>query len=395
MTHYTLNTFVRQASNSLLAEYFAGRGIDLDLDLKSLKPRKFEPILAVIDQLAEEVQDTVNREFRAIDALANEAGFRHIVDEAHHRGLDLLADLTAQRSFLDKAFWTWLNARDVFDGAAQFAAPFLRGRYWKRGFPVRGAPDVDLGAKVGELEAAVSGFFQREEGRGRACKAVYHRRGPLHQFHAYPEDFPAAPLAWSSLGLAPHPYRPAFEVVFVFRADEQTLDIYFEGAKATVEKLWQVFAKAVLGIEELPPVLKPAYRLDALNAGHFSFQRPPDSPILDVRVQRLGFLVPGAPPSTHFVEANVSKAPDALTATVANTFVRGASLARARVISATLRATIDPRNGKRNRSRTIDLSTKSCSLKHEGADELLRRMLRDSGIDQTGKPTGAGDGTSR
>jgi hypothetical protein len=34
-------------------------------------------------------------------------------------------------------------------------------------------------------------------------------------------------------------------------------------------------------------------------------------------------------------------------------------------------------------------------LKHDGADLLLRQMLRDSGIDQAGKPTGTGDGASR
>jgi hypothetical protein len=393
MAHYTLTSFVRQASNTLLAEYFVAKGIALGIDPKTLKPRNIAPIVEAIDLLPEAERDAINLDFRRITDLGDEVGTRQIIHEGAMRGRDLTVDLAAQNSFHNKSFWTFLNASDVFQGASQIAVPFARGRYWKRGFPVPAAPVGDLGAKVGELEQAISAFFRHEEGRGNACKVEYVSRGPLHHFHAYPEDFPMAPLAWSGHTLAPHPYRPAFEVVFAYRADEETLDIWFEGGKAIVERLWAVFAAIVLGLSEVPKVDKPSYRLEPLKARHFLFVRPPDSPIVEVRVKRLGLAVFGARPATLTVEADVTDDPDALY--LAMDSLIKVPLTLTKVIGATLRATIDPRDGGKNRVRSFDLSLRSCSLKHEGADLLMRQMLRDSGIDQTGKLTEASDGAPR
>ena len=44
---------------------------------------------------------------------------------------------------------------------------------------------------------------------------------------------------------------------------------------------------------------------------------------------------------------------------------------------------VDLRDGSRPRTRTFDLTTKSCALKYEGNDLLLRRMLAESGVDLT------------
>lgn len=390
--HYTLINFVRQASNALLAEYIAAKSITLAVDPKTLKPRNIEPITTAIDRLPESEQTTINRDFQRIAALGDEGGIRQIIQEGRFQERDLVPELAAQNSFLNKSFWTFQNAPSVFDGAAQLAVPFSRGRYWKRGLPVTGAVG-DPQTKLKMLEEAVSWFFRQEEGRGKACKIEYYRRGSLHQFHAFPEDFPAAPLAWSPLGLSPHPYRPAFEVVFVYHAEQSSLDIYFEGGKATVERLWEIFATVVLGIRDVPKASKPSYHLDRLKGRRFPFIRPPDSPIVDVRVKRLVFALLGARSTSFSVEADVTDDPDALY--VAMDRVVAVPLSATKVISATLRATVDPRDGGKNRVRSFDLSGKSCSLKFEGADLLLRKMLRDSGIDQAGKLTGASDGTPR
>jgi len=57
------------------------------------------------------------------------------------------------------------------------------------------------------------------------------------------------------------------------------------------------------------------------------------------------------------------------------------ALSQARVISATLTATIDHRDGGRARKRTFPMSVKSCGLKYDGDDLLLRQILIESGID--------------
>jgi hypothetical protein len=61
------------------------------------------------------------------------------------------------------------------------------------------------------------------------------------------------------------------------------------------------------------------------------------------------------------------------------------AVTQTKVIGATLTATID-HSGGRSRTRTFDITTKSCALKYEGHDLLLRQMLIDSGIDVASMP---------
>ena len=398
--HYTLKNFLRLASNELLAEYFQTRGIDLGINPKTLRHRNVEPLAEAVDRLSEDQQAEINLDFQKVEVMASGPGLRQIVEEARFQAIDLAAELALQKSLLNRVFWTYLRFPSVFDLAAQFAVPLLAGRYWKRGLPVRGTIG-DPKERVKALEEAVSGYFHREEGRGKACKVDYRGRGAIHQFHAYPEDYPAAPLAWSKIGLEPHPYRPAFEVVFVFHEDEGSLDIYFEGGKPTVERLWQVFGATALGIDDLQKPDKPSYALEGLKSRHFAFVRPPDSPIVDVRVKRLGFAMLGYPSTKVTVETDIARDPHAIHDMIGRTFTRDDApsghfaLSQAKVISAGLRATIDRRDGKAPLIRSFDLSERTCSLKHEGPDLLLRRMLVDSGIDRTGRPVDAVNGTPR
>ncbi|MGE3652251.1 MAG: hypothetical protein AB7G10_28250 [Reyranellaceae bacterium] len=400
--HYTLKNFLRQASNELIAAYFEARSFDLGLDAKTLKQRDVDPLADAIERLPEDAQTRINDDFQRVAAIGNPAGLLQIVQEARYLVLDIDAGLAAQKSQLNQAFWTFLTHPTVFEAAAAFAMPFTSGRYWKRGLPVTGARLLgDAGPMVRRLEDAVSDYFRREEGRGKACKVDYRRRDPVHRFHAYPEDYPAAPLAWSREGLRPIQYRPAFEVGFVFHEDAGSLDVYFEGGRQTVVALWRTFAAAVLGLDDLPAPDKPSYALGRLKFPGMDFVRPPGSPILDVRVKRIGFAILGYPATRISITTDVTRDRDAIHETVGRTFATGEpqpgrfALSQAKVISVTLEATIDPGDGKRHRTRSFDLSEKTCSLRYEGVDLQLRRMLIDSGIDQTGHAADAGESTPR
>jgi hypothetical protein len=62
------------------------------------------------------------------------------------------------------------------------------------------------------------------------------------------------------------------------------------------------------------------------------------------------------------------------------------ALSQTKVIGATLTATIDHGDGARPRKRTFPISVKSCGLRYDGDDLLLRQVLIDSGIDLTAPP---------
>ena len=146
----------------------------------------------------------------------------------------------------------------------------------------------------------------------------------MHKFHAYPEDYAAAPLAWSASGFAPHRYRPAFEVVFAYDDVAGTLDIYFEGSKESVLRLWRLFAEVVLGVVDLPEPVKPAYGLERLKAPNPTFVRAADGEINDVRLKALTFAMLGLRSTTNWLETDVSDDPNALQTVIDRTFSRTA-----------------------------------------------------------------------
>ncbi len=388
-THYSLSSFIRQAANRHLAEYAEHNAIDLGTDISQLKPRTFQPIFEAVMALPEDARAAIDADFRKVALLGNQAGLQHLRAEADHKGLDLGSALQTQNSFLNKAFWAFLNHRNVFDRASRFATPHLTGRYWKRGLPLVSAPGIELGDRVDVLREAISLHFFKEEGRGRACKVDYDARRPSHMFYAFPEDYPAAPLAWLRDELAPHPFRPAFEVVFVYRDDDGTLDVYFEGAKASVDQLWQLFARSVLGLTDLPTLTKPAYWLEPLKSSSFSFTWPIQAPITSVRTKRLTFATMGDTPTRVSVTSDVSNDGSALHRAIDRLFVRDGpsvgrmSLNHARVVGAQLQAVVDHHDGTRPKTRSFDISEQSCALKHDGDDLHLRHMLAASGIDRT------------
>ena len=390
MTHYTLTNFVRQASNTLLADYLEHQDVDLGIDVRSLKARETEPITAAINELPDDTRSALDQDFRSVTTLADKAGLLHIIDEARYRGIEIEAGLQDQNSFVNKSLWVFLAHRAVHDVASQFAVPYTQGRYWKRRLQVTSAPGIELETRKIALEAALKTYFVKEEGRGRACKIEYLERRPIHSFFAYPEDFSAAPLAWNSNELKPHRFRPAFEVIFVYHEIEGTLDIYFEGRKKTVERLWQFFAETVLGVADLPKAAESAYAIDQLKSPEVEFVRPPGSEIADIRIKGLKFLVLGHRTTTLALETDVSSDPNAIHSVVRRTFAVGApepnrfSLSQTKVIGARIQATIDRRDGKKPRRRTFDISEGSCNLKYDGVDGDLRRMLVDSRIDRTG-----------
>jgi hypothetical protein len=392
LAHYNLRSFLRQLSRKLLSEVFKHHAIEISLDLSALKRRQIDPIFAAINSLPDDRRQQLDEDFQNIDSLSTSGGVQQLIEEARFQGFEIIEDLRPLASFIDRAAWACLHHRPVFDAAIRLAVrELLPGRYWKRRLPVTPQPGADLNGAVQLLEKAVSTYFTEQEGRGKACQIDYLKRGALHHFFAYPEDFPASPLAWTAQGLNPHRYRPSFEVVFVFDDAAGWLDIYCMAGKETVQRLHALFARTVIALHDLPAVAKPAYALEGLKRRSFQFIRPPDSPIRDVRLKRLGFAVLGE--STKIsIETDPTADRYALHQEMERVFSaaraepKRIAVAQTKVIGATIIARADQDGGKPPRTRTFDITTRSCALKYEGHDLLLRQMLIDSGIDVTGHP---------
>ena len=323
-SHFTPKTFLRQVSHKLLGIYLAQAGIDLGIDVAELKPRGIDPIIDAINRIPDEQRATLDRDLHAIWSLASAAGLQHILNEATDRSVAIVDRLQPHAGFLNKAIWTFVEERAVFNGAARYAIlDMVPGRYWKRGLPVSGASVHDIGGRTQALEAALSKYFQREECRGKSCKVDHVAREARHFFFSYPENYTSMPLAWTDNGLGPQRLRPAFEVIFVYDSQHDSLDTYFHGTKRTIDRLCQLFADVVLGIPELPPTAKPSYGLQGLKSRDFAFIRPVDSPVTEIKVKHLRFVVPGGPPMKVGVEVDLPGDAQAVHKAIDRVFERG------------------------------------------------------------------------
>lgn len=219
--HYAPMNFLRAMPNPLLARYFEQRGIDLKIDVASLKPRKVEPIATALEGLDRGVADPIETEFQQIHEMACEGGAKALHQELSEIGKGLPEAPDRQRiSLLSIAMTVLLEEPDVFWTAMLFRPFFDEGRYWRKvndlAFEMPSRPE----AACGKLTECLIAYYRGREGRGRNCAVEYLRRGDQHFFFAFPEDYPQAQQERASDRLETRTVRPAFDLVFVVTEGE-------------------------------------------------------------------------------------------------------------------------------------------------------------------------------
>ncbi|MDD2762230.1 MAG: hypothetical protein PHH11_18280 [Methylomonas sp.] len=134
-----------------------------------------------------------------------EKGFKAIIDEAEWQmqfNSETLAafidTLSAQPSHYYRAMLTYFDHGECWRGATRFfhadSLPYWRKR-------------KNMGHKPAAVEAL--------------------RRGELHYFFAYPEDYSQQSIEWVDGEFGRRPHNPAFEVVYVYSQKDGTLDLNF------------------------------------------------------------------------------------------------------------------------------------------------------------------------
>ena len=76
-------------------------------------------------------------------------------------------------------------------------------------------------------------------------------RKDKHYFFAYPEDFALSEVEWVHRSLSIRPRHPAFEIIFVYCQAEGSLDIFAPRNGKYIDELQQMFAEAILKLDEL------------------------------------------------------------------------------------------------------------------------------------------------
>ena len=389
---FELKRFLRQTPQYLLEQYFAGRELTLKIDFGSRETSIVELLAAAVRELGDLELQKVDADFRDIDVIASERGYRAMMDEAdwHIRNNpakwghdhDLRQRLAIMENDHERAMWVFVNRPPYWRGTLRFfQADNLGPSFWQKR---KNLPKVD--AKVDDTPAlgeALGQYFNVVHGRGRRCEAEPLRRGDLDYFYCFGEGFSEAPQAWVGGKLGRHPRKPAHEVIFIYSKRDGSLDTYSKGGKREVPDLEEIFAAIILGEKHLQQneADERVYDLDILKERDFAFQFGLDSKIEEVVVRsvRLSYRYGEKP---HFTimgdhKSNANSIHDELAR-----LGLGIPLNALHITQVELGVRFTPTAVKQRRVVLAKLTHPNrCSLRYDGLDLVVRRMLADSGIE--------------
>jgi hypothetical protein len=235
------------------------------------------------------------------------------------------------------------------------------------------------------LESALSQYYRRREGRGRACKVEIYKWKGRYYFFAFLEDYARAEESFEGGSMRRSAHRPAFQVVFAFDPANGTLDTYAKGGKRVVQDLQEQFALVVLDSPLPEPTAEQrVYDLEPLRRREFTFVYAFESGIESVVLTRLRLsyryekgkrlILEGQAPTTvaDLYEDIVQDSPNG----------RGIAASLLKATQAELKVTYRVVGSKRPNPKTVRITCpNSCSLGTDARDDVLRPMLIESGID--------------
>jgi hypothetical protein len=383
MAHqYQPRRFFRNAPNRLLQQYFSSHKALEEVDFGALTETQVDPIYEASLKLPEDVRNEMEQDLQEIDELATEAGLKAILDEARWHGEELAEQFASLTGFHEHAFWTILERPKYWRGALPFHhADLVPASYWRKRKNLPRKPAGLDPASIRQLEQNVSHYFHTMQGRGQNCKVDCYRRNDRDYFFAYPEDYAQASIEWEGKEFKRRPH-PAFEIIFGYAQNDGTLDIYMTGDRKPVPDLQAIFAdailKAELGSDEKD---ERVYELNPLRSRQFQFVYGPESGIADVAVKKLRLKVHGKS-ERIILEADPSYNKQAVF-DLLDKVTKAIPLSQTAITQVGIKVTFAHNPSSRKAStRIFDINwPNSCSLRHDGRDLIIPRLLADSGIE--------------
>lgn len=304
-----------------------------------------------------------------------------LIDEAAFHGkVDFPETLASIEGFHAKVMFAFLEYPEIWAGATHFLySDNISDSHWKKRNDLPHlTPHVESeDAKL--LEDGIGQYFRSKQGRGRNCKVEIFRRYNKEYFFAYPEDFAQTGIEWIRNQLNNRARHPAFEIIFVYTQEEGSLDIYAPRNTKSVPNLQQIFAKAILKVDDLDEFSgdERVYDLNVLANRDFIFKYPVESGIESVAIKRLRLSLKTGDKRRVTLETdpkdNLKSVYD---------LMDSLQLPPNHVTQAEIKVKFAPTPGTRSRMKSFSISfPNSCNLKYDERDLTIRKMLVDSGIE--------------
>lgn len=385
---FSVPTVLRMTANSLLRQFFdrIGHG-HLDVPWDELRERDIQPVLDSLARLPRALFDRVEADLHSVFDLACESGINAILEAGAAGGDDLAALMPRDGGAYGQAMWVWLHRRDVFDRASLFHQVDELSWWRKRTDLPRASPCHDSAA-YRELERALAELLQREQGRGQVCTVEPFHRAGTDYFVAHPDDFVDSVTIHDDDGkLSPHSLRRTFTIVFAFRADDGSLELFARVPAKLKPRIEEIFARTMLGVE-LDDWKPDAYELNQLKNRGFTFVTDPDD-CVRVHIRRLRLAVKNSRRRLT-VEADTGKAAHDIYDMMDEVLNKERlPLSSVNVTMATLCFEFLPIDGRKAGSMTFEVAYPyTCNLRNHRPDrvELATKYLKRWGIDAAGRP---------
>lgn len=296
MRTYNSMTVIRQTSRFMLKAFFAEQKC---LECLNFDKDKLYEIQEAFRTLPDPVLRQVELIMRhAFNFAGSESVMLRLIDEAQQRGIDIANELETMKSRYDKAFYIYLNHRDLWERTTLFAqVDVLGSRHWTRcpNLP-KLAPRTDEVA-CSEMGRQISAFFWQKQVRGKKYLIEYQRRtGNLHYFFVYLSDYANSYEAWSEHGCELKRRDESRTINMVFAYDEHfgTLDTYNLGGVAVAQVLQKIFCDAILKYELIGEhILKSAFQIDRLKYRRNQLYPMPQIGVMRARVSCFEFCYDG------------------------------------------------------------------------------------------------------
>ncbi|MBI2842377.1 MAG: hypothetical protein HYX78_03155 [Armatimonadetes bacterium] len=397
---YQPRKFLRQAPNKLLRRYLEQYDIGMDIKWDDLQEGDIEPIFKAIETASANVQKEIDADFREVFDLADEGGVKTLIEEGHdpRHKIDLAPTFEQMDGLLERALWTFLQHRTIFDVARRLdyadGLTFEKRPYLPQ---VQCKPDEE---STERLRIALSEYYRREEGRGHGCQVDVYARGDRYYYFCSLEDYGRTEQVWDDSHKPKiERQKPTFEIILIYDPVGRSLESKVKGGKRVRTDVERIFGRTVMGVDlGEPPDPGVVYDLSGLLHRDFEFPIKPGDGIDQVCLRRLKLRVMGREYRSITVEVG-AKMPekaiwDLLDETVFKVVKKadeeitehGIPKELLTVSQAGIRVVFRPdRKGKSATCRVTVSHPKSCSLKCDPKDEIVKTCLKMWKLDVSGR----------
>jgi hypothetical protein len=378
MTAYAPHDILRRIDNALLAEYAKSKKLFPDLDIAALKATDIAPIYDAIKKLDKKDKEAIECDLRNVATMADKKRIQLLHDALKHDDIAFPV-FHKKRDNHDKALWALLHHPQLFAKTLQYSFPYTESRHWHKFSYPEGYEANTTQVARDRLSDAIKAFFLDYDGRGEHCKVEHHSFQDCEYLFAYPSEYQEQLPEWLDNGRLHHvAHRLAFMIVFAFHKNGASLDLYIQENVEVKRTLFKVWAKEILGIENVETKPKRSFDLSVFNTVENSIEIPEDSRIKSFAVHKLRFAPRHNPKATYTIEADTSTDRQAVYKELERKH-----LIISHIKTLGLEVYLHPTEDGKEAKRRFEISPSSCSLKHVDESGVIRHFLKEVGIDTT------------